>query len=126
MGLKHEGNAGQATNDVYDDGYLRVEHGYYYVACGGERLVVTRKEFLIISCLARNAGQWVTREDLWGNTWGRRVPFGSGALRVNVHHTRRKLERFGVHLENDPGKGYRLSGRGPSPHLREGNQAPGS
>ena len=46
--------------DVYDDGHLRVEHENYYVSCGGEEVRLRRKEFLIVSLLARRAGSIVT------------------------------------------------------------------
>ena len=38
--------------DVYDDGFLRVEHNSYYVSCNGTALLLPRKEFLILSRLA--------------------------------------------------------------------------
>ena len=44
----------QIADDVYDDGYLRIEHHNYYVACGGQALRLPRTEFLILSRLARS------------------------------------------------------------------------
>ena len=35
------------AEDIYDDGFLRVEHKNYYVACGGNPLKLLRTEFLI-------------------------------------------------------------------------------
>lgn len=51
---------GAEEADVYDDGYLRVEHTNYYVSCGGALVSLPRKEFLIFSRLARGAGRVVT------------------------------------------------------------------
>ena len=35
------------AEDIYDDGFLRVEHKNYYVACGGSPIKLPRTEFLI-------------------------------------------------------------------------------
>jgi len=44
--------------DIYDDGYLRVEHDKYYLACQGRPIyTLSRTEFLIISRLARDFGR---------------------------------------------------------------------
>ena len=33
------------AEDIYDDGFLRVEHKNYYVACGGSPIKLPRTEF---------------------------------------------------------------------------------
>jgi len=50
----------QVAEGVYDDGYLRVEHKNYYVACGGQSLKLPRTEFLILSRLSRSPERIVT------------------------------------------------------------------
>ena len=45
------------ADDVYDDGYLRVEHNAYYVSCSGTPIKLPRTEFLIFSRLVRSAGE---------------------------------------------------------------------
>ena len=109
------GDSGRPAEDVYDDGYLLVEHGHYHVACGGERLALSRKEFLVISRIARGAGRWVSKGELWAAVWGESAPFDETNLRVSVHYARRKLQRFGVEIENEPGKGYRITSRAVAP-----------
>ena len=61
----------QSTADVHDDGYLRVEHKNYYVACAGKSLKLPRTEFLIFSRLARTPERIVTAEELWQYAWER-------------------------------------------------------
>jgi len=40
--------------DVYDDGYLRIEHPNYYLTCNGQPVYLPRVEFLLVSRLALN------------------------------------------------------------------------
>jgi hypothetical protein len=32
----------QSVEDVYDDGYLRIEHKNYYLSCGGQSIRLSR------------------------------------------------------------------------------------
>ena len=43
----------EPADNVYDDGYLRVEHQTYYAACSGTPIKLPRTEFLIFSRLVR-------------------------------------------------------------------------
>ncbi len=63
--------------DSYDDGHLRVEHDNYYIACRGERLQLPRKEFLIVSRLARNVERIVAAEEIWRAGWGASAEFNA-------------------------------------------------
>ncbi len=57
------------TDDVYDDGFLRVEHRNYYVSCGGSPVKLPRTEFLIFSRLVRTTNRIVTADELWSSFW---------------------------------------------------------
>lgn len=94
---------------VYDDGILRVEHDNYYVSCGGQRVLLPRKDFLLLSRLARNPERVVTTCDLWQHAWGTNEPVNSRTLRVHIYHIRRKLAPFGIKIENMTNVGYCLS-----------------
>jgi DNA-binding response OmpR family regulator len=48
-----------SPQDVYDDGHLRIEHDSYYVSMQGTPVCLSRKEFLILSGLARRFGRIV-------------------------------------------------------------------
>jgi len=98
-----------AEDDVYDDGYLRVEHKFYYVSCGGTVLFLPRKEFLILSRLARGINRIVPSEALWEHVWGPNTPFSAGTLRVYISHLRRKLQPHGLAIKSLISVGYCLS-----------------
>lgn len=108
MSLVASENRLQAGDDVYDDGYLRVEHKNYYLACGGEALKLPRTEFLIISRLSRSPGRIVTAEDLWAHAWGDEKPLNSESLHVYIYRLRNKLLPYNVLIDTMVNVGYKL------------------
>jgi len=102
-------NASGDEGAVYDDGYFRVEHDKFYVACAGEPLYsLTRKEFLILSRLARAMGRPVTKREIWDFAWEGDAEFNGDTLRVHVASLRRKLSPFGLDIVAVVHVGYRL------------------
>jgi DNA-binding response OmpR family regulator len=97
-----------ASPEIYDDGHLRVEHGNYYASLGGRQLRLPRKEFLILSRLARNAGRVVTSEEIWRHAWGDRAPFNAESLHVHIYRLRRRLAASGPRIETMVNVGYKL------------------
>lgn len=100
--------ANQLRDDVYDDGYLRVEHGNYYVACNGVSLKLPRTEFLIFSRFVRTPNRIVTSDELWSSVWGANKPLNSESLHVYIYRLRAKLADFGLQIETMVNVGYRL------------------
>ena len=98
----------ELPDDVYDDGYLRVEHRNYYVACGGSALKLPRTEFLICSRLARTPNRIVAADELWSSVWGTHKPLNSESLHVYIYRLRAKLGDFGLQIETMVNVGYRL------------------
>jgi len=98
----------QRPDDVYDDGFLRVEHKNYYVACGGVPLKLPRTEFLIFSRLTRTPNRIVTTDDLWSSVWGTNKPLNTESLHVYIYRLRSKLASFGLQIETMVNVGYRL------------------
>src|SRR5882724_7579675 len=98
----------QSTADVYDDGYLRVEHKNYYVACGGQSLKLPRTEFLILSRLARSPERIVTAEELWEYAWGNDKPVNMESLHVYIYRLRNKLTSSKIAIDTMVNVGYRL------------------
>lgn len=97
------------AENIYDNGFLRVEHDNYYVACGGQTLQLPRKEFLIMSRLARNPERVVASEDIWRYAWGRHAAFNAESLHVHIYRLRRRFEPYGIHIETMVNVGYRLT-----------------
>jgi two-component system alkaline phosphatase synthesis response regulator PhoP len=95
-------------SDIYDDGYLRVEHRNYYVSCAGQPLKLPRTEFLIFSRLARSPERIVPVEELWEYAWGREKPLNTESLHVYIYRLRHKLVPYGLSIETMVNVGYRL------------------
>ena len=94
--------------DIYDDGFLRVEHKNYYVSCGGVPIKLPRTEFLIFSRLVRTPNRIVTADELWSSVWGSNKPLNSESLHVYIYRLRAKLAEFGLRIETMVNVGYRL------------------
>ena len=96
------------AEDIYDDGFLRVEHKNYYVACGGSPIKLPRTEFLIFSRLTRTPNRIVASDELWGSVWGTNKPLNTESLHVYISRLRCKLAAFGLQIETMVTVGYRL------------------
>jgi DNA-binding response OmpR family regulator len=108
MSVTEQKNQSVTSDDVYDDGYLRVEHKSYYVACGGTPLKLPRTEFLIFSRLSRTPDRIVTSVDLWESVWGADKPLNTESLHVYIYRLRAKLNVYGLQIETMVNVGYRL------------------
>jgi DNA-binding response OmpR family regulator len=94
--------------DVYDDGYLRIEHANYYLTCDGQPVYLPRVEFLLVSRLARSIERVVASEDLWRAAWGEQKPLNGGSLHVYIHRLRNKLRAHELQIDVLVNVGYRL------------------
>jgi DNA-binding response OmpR family regulator len=73
-------------------GDLIIDISRHSVTRGNTMLDLTRTEFLLLACLARHAGQCVSRQTLMDNVWGAGHEIGSGALDVLVNALRSKVD----------------------------------
>ena len=108
MALTESHGARSAGDEVYDDGYLRIEHKNYYVACGGQSLKLPRTEFLILSRLARAPERIVPAAELWESAWGSDKPLNTESLHVYIYRLRNKLAPFKISLDTMVNVGYRF------------------
>jgi len=113
MSLADQKSPSHADEDIYDDGFLRIEHRNYYVACGSKPLKLPRTEFLIVSRLARSPDRIVPADDLWASVWGSEKPLNTESLHVYIYRLRSKLSTFGLQIETMVNVGYRLVTSGP-------------
>lgn len=96
------------ADDVYDDGYLRVEHNSYYVSCSGTPVKLPRTEFLIFSRLVRSPDRIVAAGELWQYAWGNEKPLNAESLHVYIYRLRNKLAPFNLTIDTMVNVGYRL------------------
>ncbi len=96
------------ADDVYDDGYLRVEHNAYYVSCSGTPIKLPRTEFLIFSRLVRSPERIVTAGELWQYAWGNEKPLNAESLHVYIYRLRNKLMPYNLTIDTMVNVGYQL------------------
>ncbi len=93
---------------VYHDLKLNLSNGS--VIYNGRTAELTKNELKILSCLIKNKGKIVSRDDLMDFMWNSDVFVDDNNLSVNVTRLRKKLEGVGMkeNIETRRGLGYIL------------------
>ena len=100
--------AGDVDRPVFDNGSLRIDPSTFRVTYQQHEVRMTRKEFALLSELARNHGRVLTRETLLDRVWGMNYFGDSRTLDVHIRRLRQKLGNPAL-IETITGIGYRLS-----------------
>lgn len=74
------------------------------------RIELSVREFALLECLARNAGQVLSRQQILSEVWDYSFDPGSNSVEVYIRYLRRKLDRPGEQslISTVRGAGYRL------------------
>jgi len=102
--------ADESASASYEDARLRIDFEDMRVACDGEPVKLTRKEFSLLATLARGAGRVATRQQLLDNVWGYEYYGDTRTLDVHIRRLRQKLGPCGDSIETVVGVGYRFVG----------------
>jgi DNA-binding response OmpR family regulator len=94
----------------YEDGQLEVHFDDMHVRCEGVEVKLTRKEFALLSALARRPGKVATRNQLLDEVWGQQYYGDTSTLDVHIRRLRQKLGTCGECIETVVGVGYRFVG----------------
>ncbi len=97
------------TVEQYEDENLSIDFADMRVACGGEEVRLTRKEFSLLAHLIKNSGRVATRQQLLDNVWGYSYFGDTRTLDVHIRRLRQKLGDCGGSIETVVGIGYRFS-----------------
>lgn len=101
---------GSNTQDTisYNDLKLNLSNGS--ITYKGNITELTKNELKILSCLIKNKGKIVSREDLMDFMWNSDIFVDDNNLSVNVTRLRKKLEEAGMkeNIETRRGLGYIL------------------
>jgi len=94
---------------VFVDEHLQIDEMAEAVLLDSQRLVLTRKEYQLLSTLARNAGRVMPREYLLEKIWNYGKGIRTRTLDVHIRRLRRKLGSLGDrYIETVFGVGYRF------------------
>jgi DNA-binding response OmpR family regulator len=94
----------------YEDDRLTIDYADMHVACDGTNIKLTRKEFALLSMLARSAGRVATRQRLLDDVWGHQYYGDTRTLDVHIRRLRQKLGTCSDCIETVVGVGYRFVG----------------
>ena len=94
----------------YEDDKLAIDFEDMRVVCSGQEVKLTRKEFALLTNLAKNTGRVATRQNLLDNVWGYSYFGDTRTLDVHIRRLRQKLGDCGNCIETVVGIGYRFIG----------------
>lgn len=100
------------TAERYEDGRMQIDFAEMRVACDGNPVKLTRKEFALLTALVKGAGRVSTRQQLLDNVWGYQYFGDTRTLDVHIRRLRQKLDACGEAIETIVGVGYRFIGCG--------------
>ena len=84
--------ASNRLDDTIRIGDLEVDLGRQKAVRGGERLDLTPKEFLLLSCLARRAGDVLSRAAIAEQVWDMNFDCDTNVVDVHVRRLRSKVD----------------------------------
>ena len=102
--------ADETATARYEDSRLSIDFDDMRVVCDGAHVRLTRKEFSLLTTLARAAGRVATRQQLLDNVWGYEYYGDTRTLDVHIRRLRQKLGPCGDSIETVVGVGYRFTG----------------
>ncbi|MGD9629130.1 MAG: response regulator transcription factor [Pyrinomonadaceae bacterium] len=102
--------AEKEASPKYRDERITVDFEDMRVACDGEDVKLTRKEFALLEHLIRSLGRVATRQQLLDNVWGYSYFGDTRTLDVHIRRLRQKLGDCGSSIETVVGVGYRFIG----------------
>lgn len=100
----------ESTESGYEDECLRIDYANMRVTCEDASIELTRKEFALLSALARSSGRVATRQRLLDEVWGHQYYGDPRTLDVHIRRLRAKLGACGNSIETVVGVGYRFVG----------------
>src|SRR5579872_5394290 len=95
--------------DRYQDPHLEVDFARASATLDTRRLVLTRKEYELLSLMVRNAGEIIPRDALLWKIWGYSSQIRTRTLDVHIRRLRKKLGGYSEqYIETIFGIGYRF------------------
>ncbi len=105
--LKRSGNADiPEIKRIVEAGDLLIDLTTKNVTLNGKSILLTKKEFEILSRLVGNIGRVFSREELLKEIWPDEVVVLDRVVDVNITRIRQKIGRYGKHIISRSGYGY--------------------
>ena len=96
----------ETSSTLLKVGELSIDLETKRLILGSKKVDLTRKEYEIISLLAKTPGRIFSREEILRRIWESDVIVTDRTVDVNMTRIRRKMEQYGSYIRNKPGFGY--------------------
>ncbi len=97
------------TPETYTLDDLTIDRASQEVKVEGETIYLTKKEYMIIECMAQRCGQIVTRSHLIETVWDNDTNPFSNTIEAHIRNVRKKIEKNKKrYIHTVPGRGYKL------------------
>lgn len=99
-----------STNEVIKIGDLVIDANNHEVTRGKKNIGLTRKEFMLLEYLAKNAGRTLTQIDIMEHVWDMELDSFSHTLKSHVRNLRAKIDggRKASIIQTVNGRGYKM------------------
>lgn len=94
---------------VLSSGDLTVNLDEHIATAGGQRIMLTYKEFELLRLFLSHPGTAYTRDQLLGEVWGMDYLGETRTVDMHIKTLRQKLGEYGSRIETVRGVGYRLN-----------------
>ena len=96
-------------NQMYQIDDLTIHSEKQEVTGNGKPIYLTRKEFLLLDCLAKDNGKVLSRGVIMENVWDMSVDPFSNTLETHILNLRRKIGKNSKNIiKTVPGRGYKI------------------
>jgi DNA-binding response OmpR family regulator len=100
---------GRRTKPTLVAGPIALDETARRVTVDGSTVDLSPREFSLLECLLRHAGQTLSRDQLLDQAWPFGVAVTPNAVDAYIHYLRDKLGTAGRHIQTVRGVGYRLA-----------------
>ncbi len=93
---------------IYSFGSLTVDSARHQVLVDGEEILLTRKEFQLLTLFLEHHDTVFTRDQLLSSVWGYDFDGASRTVDVHIRTLRQKLGTAGAYIQTIRGVGYKI------------------
>lgn len=105
--LRREGRNQKKNNKIIEIGNIRLNKDSFEVYVNEELILLSTKEFELLSYLMENAGIVLSKEQIYQNVW--KNNYGDiGTVAVNIKSLRNKLDKEEKYIKTIWGMGYKF------------------
>ncbi len=107
--LRRAGESDNDSGEVMRRGDIEIDNLHHEVRLAGKPVELTLTEFRVLEALARRPGVVFTRYQIVDAVKGEDYPVTDRSVDVQIVGLRKKLKKYGKHIETVRGVGYRFS-----------------